>query len=373
VLRKLVVLAAFAGAAAGAASSASTPIRITLTTESSSPVPAGRQISMVARASALPAGERLLIEGRRATEKAWFAVAQCGNRRCAGRHVENVGVDVVFRARAVLRSGGVRGAIVRVSGRSAPATVTWEPTISIGDASTPPGGGPTGQAITFTVKLSAPSTKEVAVSYATHDGTVEAPDDYAATSGTLVFAPGQTAGTITVVVPGDARPFEDDTTESAETFVVDLSAPVNAGLDRYSAIGTILNDDPPVPPAGHYAGTVDQGGTVQFDVSPDLATVVNVGFVYADHCTNAAGKSFPEGGQQGIFPEPLVIDPKTWTFGAAATMKHNNGETVTVSFRGTLTPDGTATGSLQVDETNRPSDGGPLRCTSGPLTYTASH
>jgi hypothetical protein len=53
----------------------------------------------------------------------------------------------------------------------------------------------------FTVSLSAPCSQPVTVYFATADGTAKAGDnDYVPISGTLTFAPGETAMTITVVV-----------------------------------------------------------------------------------------------------------------------------------------------------------------------------
>jgi hypothetical protein len=77
----------------------------------------------------------------------------------------------------------------------------------------------------------------VRVSYATLDGTATAGAGFLGTSGTLIFAPGQTAATIVVPVMGD-RVIEPD-----ETFALTLSNPVGAALARGSATGTIRNDD----------------------------------------------------------------------------------------------------------------------------------
>ena len=52
----------------------------------------------------------------------------------------------------------------------------------------------------FTVVLSAASSDVVTVNFATADGTAVAGVDYAATSGTLTFAPGETSKTITVAL-----------------------------------------------------------------------------------------------------------------------------------------------------------------------------
>ena len=63
-------------------------------------------------------------------------------------------------------------------------------------------------------------------------------------SGTLVFAPGETAKTIVVDVSGDAR------VEPDETFVVALSDQSSGLLlGRSWAVATVLDDDePPLPP-----------------------------------------------------------------------------------------------------------------------------
>ena len=75
-----------------------------------------------------------------------------------------------------------------------------------------------GQTATFHVYLTRPAEKPVAVQYATQDGTAEAGRDYRAATGTLTFAPGETARQITVDLLGDA-----DTEEPArEAFFLKL-------------------------------------------------------------------------------------------------------------------------------------------------------
>jgi aryl-phospho-beta-D-glucosidase BglC (GH1 family) len=88
----------------------------------------------------------------------------------------------------------------------------------------PAAGGMATTTATFTLTLSAASTRPVTVSFATADGTAVARKDYVATNGTVTFAPGQTQATITVTVRADPL----DTTDL--TFLVDLSNPVNAAL-----------------------------------------------------------------------------------------------------------------------------------------------
>ncbi|TMP96149.1 MAG: HYR domain-containing protein [Verrucomicrobia bacterium] len=112
------------------------------------------------------------------------------------------------------------------------------PTITINDVSVTEGNSGTTTAV-FTVTLSHPSCQTVTVNYATADGTATLADnDYQSASGTITFNPGQTNATITVLVNGDNK-FEPD-----ETFAVNLSDPVNAGLADSQGIGTILADDP---------------------------------------------------------------------------------------------------------------------------------
>ena len=92
----------------------------------------------------------------------------------------------------------------------------------------------------FAVSLSRAAAEAVSVDYATADGTATAGEDYTATSGTLTFAPGETAKTVTVAILDDAID------EGKETFVLNLSNPRGAylrGMHR-EATGTIRNDDP---------------------------------------------------------------------------------------------------------------------------------
>jgi hypothetical protein len=94
----------------------------------------------------------------------------------------------------------------------------------------------------FVVTLSAPSAQTCTVQFATADGTATVANvDYYATSGTLTFFAGQTTKAINVQVKGD-RVGEND-----ETFFVNLSNPTNAGVVDNQGLGTILNDDGPIP------------------------------------------------------------------------------------------------------------------------------
>jgi subtilisin-like proprotein convertase family protein len=67
--------------------------------------------------------------------------------------------------------------------------------------------------------------------------------DYAPSSGQLIFPAGTTTQPVNIAVNGDAI------VEANETFVVNLTNPINAVVGDPQAVGTILNDDGTVPVA----------------------------------------------------------------------------------------------------------------------------
>ena len=98
-----------------------------------------------------------------------------------------------------------------------------KPAVSIAGASLAEGNAGT-QSMSFTVTLAKRTPLRVSVAYTTADGTATAGSDYTATTGTLVFAPGETSKTIAVPIVGDTA-FEPD-----ETFTLALSNPVNGTI-----------------------------------------------------------------------------------------------------------------------------------------------
>ena len=113
--------------------------------------------------------------------------------------------------------------------------VDWRPALSAADARAREG---TDTAVSFEVRLSRAAAGAVTVDYATADGTAEAGADYTATSGTLTFAAGVTAKTVSVPVLDDALD------EGEETFTLRLSNATGARIADGEATGTITNDDP---------------------------------------------------------------------------------------------------------------------------------
>lgn len=92
----------------------------------------------------------------------------------------------------------------------------------------------------FTVTLSAVSDQIVTVNYATSDDTAKSGTDYVANAGTLTFLPGDTTKMIPITILSD--PFISPT----ETFIVNLSNPINAFITMGTGTGTIIN---PVSPS----------------------------------------------------------------------------------------------------------------------------
>jgi uncharacterized delta-60 repeat protein len=94
--------------------------------------------------------------------------------------------------------------------------------------------------VTLTVTESSGSTVPVAVTYATSDGTAVAGTNYAASTGTLTFAPGQTSASITI-------PVLDDGVFSVpnKSFNVTLSNPTNGATlgTTVSAAVTLIEKD----------------------------------------------------------------------------------------------------------------------------------
>src|SRR5207247_2022796 len=92
-----------------------------------------------------------------------------------------------------------------------------DPSISINNASVTEGNSGTTNAA-FTVSLAASSPQDIAIHYATSNGTATSGSDFTSTSGTLTIAAGQTSATISVPVLGD------HTDEANETFSLTLTS-----------------------------------------------------------------------------------------------------------------------------------------------------
>ncbi len=123
------------------------------------------------------------------------------------------------------------------------------PSLSIADATITEGDAGTKQMV-FTIALSAANAAPVTLHWATAEGTAKAGSDFAAASGDITIAAGQTSAQVSIAILGDTSP------EATESFRLLLSNAAGATLADAEASGTILDNDPappPPPPSGDTA------------------------------------------------------------------------------------------------------------------------
>jgi dipeptidyl aminopeptidase/acylaminoacyl peptidase len=168
-------------------------------------------------------------------------------------------------------------------------TVIALPTLKLGNAMVAEGDSGT-LAARFVVQLSAPSAQNVTVDYATSDGSAKAPGDYAAVSGTVTFAPGETRKTVTVDVVGETL------FERTESFSVVLTGSTNATIADNTASARSRTMTP--RPRSRSATCVrpeGDAGTVNFVFTVTLSTVsgttTKVSYATADG-TAVAGSDY---------------------------------------------------------------------------------
>jgi hypothetical protein len=164
------------------------------------------------------------------------------------------------------------------------------PALTVNDVTVTEGDSGTKNAV-FTVLLSASSADPVSVDYATADGSAKAPDDFAAASGTLTFAPGELSKQVIVAIGGDTLD------EPHETYTLNLSNSVSATIADGRGAGTILDNDPQVSISVDDVSRVESNGPTSFTVSLSKASgkVVTVAYATANGSATApddyAGRS----------------------------------------------------------------------------------
>jgi hypothetical protein len=131
--------------------------------------------------------------------------------------------------------------------------------LSISDAQVTEGGQ-----LVFVVTRLGNASGAASFDYATADGTAVAPDDYATSNGTRTLAAYQRTKTITVDT------VDDSIAEYDETLSVNLSNATGATVVDGSGEGTIVNDECPELSVFD-AGTVEEGGTLRFEVTSALS------------------------------------------------------------------------------------------------------
>jgi hypothetical protein len=161
------------------------------------------------------------------------------------------------------------------------------PTIIPGAATVVEGNSGT-KTVNVPVTLTHPSSTTVTVGYQTLNHTATAPGDFTAASGTVSFAPGQTARTIPIVVRGDV------VHEPNEIALVSLRNPVGATIGGFFGLAfvTITNDDPlPVVRPGAATAVEGNSGTKTVNLAVTLshpsASTVTVAYGTLDNSATA--------------------------------------------------------------------------------------
>ena len=158
--------------------------------------------------------------------------------------------------------------------------------------------------MTFSVRLSAPSTLTASVNYSTSDGTATGGVDYQPVAGVLVFDPGVTNRSIAVPINGDFL------SESNETFFISLTSPTNANIVKGTSTGTITdNDGSPglsVADATVIEGDVGAANMI-FNVRLSAASgkIVSVGYATASG-TALPGLDYQDSYGQLLFPPGMT-------------------------------------------------------------------
>ena len=142
---------------------------------------------------------------------------------------------------------GRHESLAGIAGITLPPPPPPPPEVVVGDAEVNEAHG----TVTFTLVRSgaATATTSSTVGYASADGTAVAGLDYAAGSGTVTFAAGETVKTVTLLLIGD------NAIEGIEDFSLLLSAVANANVIDSVAVATVTDDDQPTEGADNLTGT----------------------------------------------------------------------------------------------------------------------
>ena len=230
------------------------------------------------------------------------------------------------------------------------------PTVSVADAS-----ASEGNAVSFTVTLSAASGKQVSATWTASietGDTASAADLTGTLSGTLSFAAGETEQTITVATAEDTLDEED------ETFTVTLSAPVNVTLDATgtTATGTIEDDDDP-PTVSVADASASEGNAVSFTVTLSAASGKEVSATWT--ASIETGDTASAADLTGTLSGTLSFDPgatqQTFTVATTEDAVDEPDETFTVTLSNpsnvTLSAAATSAGGTIEDDDDPPTVG----------------
>ena len=233
------------------------------------------------------------------------------------------------------------------------------PTVSVDNVTVTEGNSGNVNA-TFDVSLSTASGQAASVNYATADGTATAPADYAATSGTVNFAAGETTKQVTVLVHGDTLD------EANETFTLNLSNPSNVTIADGIGVGTITDDDAqPTLSVNNVTLTEGDSGTTNANFTVSLSTAsglpVDVDYATANGTATAPADYTATGGSLVFTPGQVT---KTVTVRVKGDTLDEIDETFTVNLADAVNAviaNGTGVGTITDDRHGDRLDGDPDR------------
>jgi serine protease AprX len=196
----------------------------------------------LSQAAAAPISVLYATEDGSATAPADYSVAEGSLTFTPGQVAKTVSVQVAGDSVVeqnelfFVRLSSASGATIADShGRGTILNDDAPAALSVGDVRVAEGSA----AATLRVTLSHASDLPVLANFLTENGSASAPGDYGASAGTVSFAPGDVANTITIPVVADAIDEPD------EMFAVTVLAPVNATIADGAGTATIADDDPP--------------------------------------------------------------------------------------------------------------------------------
>lgn len=188
------------------------------------------------------------------------------------------------------------------------------PVVSVNDATlVPEGDDGESSLLVFNVSLSAASSFTATVDYDTANDSATAGTDYASTSGTLTFVPGQVTQPVSVTVLGDTLDEVD------ETFLVTLDNPTGAVGGDVEGIGTITDDDGPALNFSSSDYQVNENGvvaTIEVRLSARSPQPLQVSYSTQegsatpgeDYTTTSGQLDFPVDTLTNTFTIPLLDD-----------------------------------------------------------------
>ncbi len=228
-----------------------------------------------------------------------------------------------------------------------------DPKFSINSPSVPEGDSSTTNLV-FTVTLSAASTSNLSVNYATAGGTATAGTDYTSTSGWATITAGQTSASITVSVTGDT------VDEGNETVVLTLSnATAGTGIATATGTGTIMDDDPKFSidsPTVTEADSNSVNLVFTVTLSASSSSQLTVDYASSDGAANGATAGTDYTAVSGTLTFPAGTTSRTITVSVTGDTANELNETVVVTLSDATSGAGiaTATGTGTITDNDTP-------------------